>query len=226
MKVKSIVVSFALLLSSELMASDRVLYEETTHNIPKIGVESEVYLGDRMLIQGHGSWRECITPKRTHQKSSMGFTVTYKANEPMCKTKPKDKGYWPTYELVPNSPNTSVIWKAKRNKSSICAKLAMGFKGYCIKKLPEDAVVERVTFVYSDNTFQQSMEYAGRSGDILKFNYSEFTDGFAREAFTREFQVDLTDGNVAAYKGAIVEIIDATNVQIRYKVIRNFSSEL
>ena len=47
---------------------------------------------------------------------------------------------------------------------------------------------------------------------------------FLRESFSREFQVDLTEGNVAAYKGAIIEVIDATNVQIKYKVIRNFSS--
>jgi len=60
----------------------------------------------------------------------------------------------------------------------------------------------------------------------LKFNYSEFTDGFAKQGFTREFQIDLLEGNIAAYKGAIIEIIDATNVQIKHKVIRNFSSDL
>jgi|TARA_B100001964_G_scaffold237736_1_gene301823 hypothetical protein len=34
------------------------------------------------------------------------------------------------------------------------------------------------------------------------------------------------DPKFAAYKGAIIEIIEATNVQIKYKVIRNFSSDL
>ena len=77
-------------------------------------------------------------------------------------------------------------------------------------------------FIYSENTFQQSIEYAGRDGDNLRFTYSEFTDGFARQAFTREFQVDYSKGDVAAYKGAIIKIHDATNVNIVYEVIRNF----
>ena len=36
----------------------------------------------------------------------------------------------------------------------------------------------------------------------------------------------LSEGNIAAYKGAIIEIVEATNVQIKYKIIRNFSSDL
>jgi len=44
----------------------------------------------------------------------------------------------------------------------------------------------------------------------------------ARQAFTRDFEIDLDEGNVAAYKGAILEIQEATNVGITYKVIRGF----
>lgn len=77
-------------------------------------------------------------------------------------------------------------------------------------------------FVYSVNTFQQTIEYGGRSGDVLKFTYSEFTDGFVRQAFTRDFQVDLSQGKIAAYKGAVIEIEAATNSSITYRVVRNF----
>ena len=96
---------------------------------------------------------------------------------------------------------------------------------YCIKNLSAEDIIQNETFVYKENSFQQTIEYAGRNGDILKLNYSEFSDGFARQAFTREFQVDLSEGNIAAYKGAIIEIVEATNVQIKYKVIRNFASD-
>ena len=77
----------------------------------------------------------------------------------------------------------------------------------------------------SSDTLQQSIEYAGKSGNILKFIYSEFYASRARDAFTREFQVDLSDGNVGAFKGAIFEILDADNTTITYKVVRNFPSE-
>ena len=77
-------------------------------------------------------------------------------------------------------------------------------------------------FIYQKDSFQQTIEYAGKSGNILKFVYSEFTEGLARDAFNREFQVDLNEGNVLAFKGALIEIESATNINIRYKVIRNF----
>ena len=95
----------------------------------------------------------------------------------------------------------------------------------CVKNLPKDAVEFGETFIYRPNSFQQAIEYAGKSGNNLKFVYSEFADGFSKQSFTREFQVDLTEGNVAAYKGAIIEIIEATNVTIKYKVIRNFAGK-
>ena len=79
-------------------------------------------------------------------------------------------------------------------------------------------------YVISSDALQQSIEYAGKSGDILKFVYSEFFASRARDAFTREFQVDLSEGNVGAFKGAIFEILDANNTTITYKLVRNFPS--
>ena len=68
------------------------------------------------------------------------------------------------------------------------------------------------------------IEYTGSNDDLLTFTYSEFRDSYAREALNREFQVDLGKGNIAGFKGVILETIEATNMSIRYKVIRNFQS--
>jgi len=66
------------------------------------------------------------------------------------------------------------------------------------------------------------LEYSGKSGSVLKFTYSEFIEGLARDAFTREFTVDLNEGNTGAYKGAVFEVLEATNANITYKIIRHF----
>ena len=211
-----------------LIASENTLYEETNYNKPDVGTETEVYLGDRMLTQQEGEWKECITPKKSYTKEQGGWTGIYKANQPICKKEYKSKDYLATY---PNASSRNgaiatnqVRWREKKGSYSLCQCTSRCV--YCIKNLSEDDVEAGETFIYSENSFQQTIEYAGRSDQILKFNYAEFTGGFARQAFSREFQVDLSNGNIAAYKGAIIEIIDATNVQIKYKVIRNFSSDL
>ena len=64
---------------SSAVAQDKTLYEEEVYNQPERGVETEVYLGDRMLTQQVGEWKECITPKRTYEKSSVGWTGLYKS---------------------------------------------------------------------------------------------------------------------------------------------------
>jgi hypothetical protein len=76
-----------------------------------------------------------------------------------------------------------------------------------------------------ESSMQRTIEYAGINGNLVKFIYSEFKDGMARDAFTREFTIDLSGDSVAAYKGAVFEVIKATNSTIEYKLIRNFPVE-
>ena len=65
------------------------------------------------------------------------------------------------------------------------------------------------------------IEYAGKSRDVLTFVYSEFNPPHPRLSFTREFRIDLSEGNVGVFKGAVFEVIEATNTTITYKVIRH-----
>lgn len=78
------------------------------------------------------------------------------------------------------------------------------------------------TYIIANNSLQRTIEYAGRSGEILNFIYSEFKNGMARDAFTREFAIDLSESNVGAFKGAVFEVLEATNATITYKMIRHF----
>ena len=222
-KINWLLVIIVLSISSASQA--KTLYEHTTYNKPDLGVENEVYLGDRMLVQQVGEWKECITPHKTYSVDKFGTNAIYKGGEPMCKKELSDKKnyYWPNYN---NSGGflLKVRWKERKGKYSLCQTSGM-MTAMCVKNLTKNDVEMGETFIYSANSFQQTIDYAGRNGDILKFNYAEYTDGFARQAFTREFQIDLNEGKIAAYKGAIIEVIEATNIQIKYKLIRNFSSD-
>ena len=102
-----------------------------------------------------------------------------------------------------------------------CLKI-MGMNNHCVKKLSSDDFKYENVFISQENSMQRVIEYAGKKGTIVKFIYSEFKDNMIRNAFTREFEVDLNEGNVVAYKGAIMEIIEATNATITYKVVRHF----
>lgn len=74
--------------------------------------------------------------------------------------------------------------------------------------------------------FQQTLIYSGRIGNKINIAYREFSNNFARPAFNNDVEYDLNESMVIGYKGAEIEIIEATNRTIKYKVIRNFNAAL
>ena len=71
--------------------------------------------------------------------------------------------------------------------------------------------------------FKQEFIYNGKVGSGIKFIYREFVDNTARPAFTQDLQYDLSEGNIVGFKGLRIEIINASNTKIDYKVLSNFN---
>lgn len=215
----------AIAVHANAVAGDKIMYQEITDNKPEIGISTTVYLGDRMLQQRRGQYQECIIPKFSSEaKDLLGVNhFVVKANEPICRPSLNEKKYIAnTYHNYFNSAGGG-FGDYKINYKPIGSRnFKLCSQGLCTDDMDLSQIDSSPFFVYSINTFQQTIEYGGRSGDVLKFTYSEFTDGFSRQAFNREFQVDLSQGKVAAYKGAVIEIESATNSSITYKVVRNF----
>lgn len=225
--MKIVIVGLFFFITSAVFANDeRELYVRVANSFPEVGVVTERYLGDRLMMGASGEWRECITPTNTLIGGSWGYVTEYRGGIPICKKRPGDKHYIPDYANRTKGETAftmSVQLKTEKNGLKLCL-VANGISADCVKNLTEDDVLQSEKFVVDKNIMQQSLEYSGKRGNVLTFIYAEFKDGMAREAFTREFTVDLAEGNIAAYKGAIIEVINATNVQIEYKIIRHFPS--
>lgn len=78
--------------------------------------------------------------------------------------------------------------------------------------------------VQSSDSFQQTLIYSGRIGGKIRIGYREFSGDAARPAFNNEAEYDLNDSKVIGYKGAKLEVIEATNEFIKYRVLRNFNN--
>ena len=233
--MKILLITLSLMVFS-INAQEVPLYEQITSNVPELNEKTEVYLGDRMLEQRTGDYRECIIHKKTYERKlsrGQGIWIA-KADQPICKKDADSKYYFAITNQDQNSHEKSHIIAAKLKDRNNSYEIHFGTTNepfttpWFPRKLrfkninKDDIEINDRWFIYQKDSFQQTIEYAGKSGNILKFVYSEFTQGLARDAFTREFQVDLNEGNVLAFKGALIEIENATNINIRYKVIRNF----
>ncbi|HEY8948691.1 MAG TPA: hypothetical protein VIM56_07380 [Rhizomicrobium sp.] len=83
------------------------------------------------------------------------------------------------------------------------------------------AVHRSVTRVEPGN-FQQQLIYEGSVGNELRLSYREFHGDFARPAFTQDLTFDLAAGKTVGVKGARLEVLDVSNVGIRYRVLQPF----
>ena len=72
-------------------------------------------------------------------------------------------------------------------------------------------------------SFKQKFIYNGRVDNAVKFIYREFDEGVNRSTFQQDLQYDLSESNIIGFKELRLEVIEATNQNITYKVLNNFS---
>lgn len=224
--MKRLILLTALLLpftSFSVLADEPKLYSVSNENIPTIGEVLTLYMGDKMMVQRTGRYLPCYKANVRQEVQSKQHVIIEK-DALFCREAPDSKHYlaqdvnvWTMgYEL-----EGMLNLKRGKKTSKVCLTSIM-----CFEKVSNDifaTLFDQGNFLaIEDDSLQQSIEYSGKSGSVLTFTYSEYKDKMARDAFTREFKVDLNDGKVAGFKGAVFEVISVDNVQIEYKVIRHF----
>lgn len=90
--------------------------------------------------------------------------------------------------------------------------------------IPPSMIRETTVWEASKGNFQKQLLYTGKTGATIHLSYREFLDSMARPAFTQDLIFDLNDGNVIGFRGARFEIIEASNLLIKYKMISKFSN--
>ena len=73
----------------EIQAQEKPLYTTLNDHIPQIGNEMTLYLGDQMMVQRNGQYKECFIPKTKLQVGWRGENYEFIPNKPVCK-KQKD----------------------------------------------------------------------------------------------------------------------------------------
>lgn len=74
---------------------------------------------------------------------------------------------------------------------------------------------------------QQVIVYSGLAKSELKILYREYVNDFARASFFQDatYEYSPPGSTKIKFKGAELEVLDATNTEIKYKVISGFTGE-
>lgn len=70
-----------------------------------------------------------------------------------------------------------------------------------------------------ENAFRAEMIYSGMSGETIRTVYREYSGTFIRAAFTQELQYDLSQDSTIAYRSIRIEVLEASNSRLRFRVV-------
>jgi hypothetical protein len=132
---------------------------------------------------------------------------------------------------IPKDPNALLVREEGPEKKSVLFHIYPDGKinrGWCLidGTVPlQGSWTKEQLFIKSknpsrgDNSFRSQIIYSGITGNTVKAVYREFSNDYARPAFTQELQYNLDESNVISYKSIKIKIIKATNSEIEFSVV-------
>lgn len=192
---------------------------------PALNVEVTAMVGDNMLQQGKYEEVDAISLRETVKVGTIG-TYTFSPGH-YVKRGQNSKGEFYNQSTLPGSGNVTTgaitdpfeTLLLEPDGKTLCGVSVFGAK---VCKNDVDVRRAKVPNLTAD-AFQQTLIYSGRVGDKINVGYREFSGNIARPAFNNDVEYDLGDSKQIGYKGALIEIVEATNRHIRYVVRQNFN---
>ena len=198
----------------------------TEISTPAIGKISTAYVGDELVKQGKFFERDAI---KISQPLKVGLLGAYTLMPGFYAKTGEDRES--EFYLPDSGPDAGMIQKGMlsdppksvqlhKNENRICV-----ITVFNVATCAESRGVTRTRrLVLSEDSFQQTLIYSGKVGNKINIGYREFSNSHARPAFNNDVEYDLNESKVIGYKGAKIEVIEANNQFIKYKVMQNFNA--
>lgn len=220
---KSILLALMLLIGGCASPDYNYTAKQVDISEPPLDVVNIAYVGDVMLKQGKYAEHDAIY--LPHMVETSWTYDVYPGYYLKQGEDDNSETYLPSNEADGGRVDKAALadpWQAimaYKNKPTLCV-----ITVFSAMVCESHASFERVNKpVLSANSFQQTLIYSGKVGNKVNIGYREFSNNQARPAFNNDVEYDLDSSRIIGYKGARVEILEATNEMIKYKVIRNFN---
>lgn len=183
--------------------------------VPEIGATSTAGVGEHLLTQGYGfNTASIFVP----EDQKMGDVVILKGKYASSGAKAEYAGFRGVNlrNIATGTETRGSIYlfsKDKGTRNACISRTVCGELNYSL---------DRNTTIGGKKSFQRTLIYSGKIGDKITLGYREFTNDFARPAFSNDVVYDLSASTIVGYKGARLEVLQANNTEITYKVIADF----
>jgi hypothetical protein len=217
-----------ILMSCSGVKKNIVIPETYTKIIPELNEIRNAEIGNTVVYREKGHKNDAIEITKTFNIKLDGvFKIVEEGNIFINQYNTNEYNFYISSSVsefgiaIPRSGNNPLIY----TKSDIDGIYTTGFiyNGLNLIRPKEqiEYIQTKVTTKKKDY-FKQEFIYNGRVGDALKFIYREYLNDYARPAFTQDLQYDLSENKTIGFRGMRIEIINASNTKIEYKVLNYF----
>ena len=190
---------------------------------PPIGQVATASLGDHMLTQGIMVQQDALYIDGRYNMSGNEVTSGYFAKqgedevyEQYKISNDVDAGKV-TKGLLKDPPALLVV---RKEDQALCVMTIYNYVNSCTTDVP----YQKTNWATANkNNFQQTLLYNGKVGNKINIGYREFSSDTARPAFNNDVEYDLSQSKEIGYKGALINVIEANNKEIKYKVVKGFN---
>ena len=200
-------------------------------DIPPINTVQTAELGDTVVSKGKITTFDAIQLQNEISAGDGVFIKKFTIPPQNLVAKNEDKK-WTYYNaqnmtsydaILGTSPVYGGLKISKEKKKNQFEERIYGGNYSVSLKPKQDPIYEFIIVEdFNQPGFKQELIYNGRVDNHVKFLYRELSNNMMRAPFTQEVQYDLNDGNTIGFKGVRIEIIEATNTTLKYKVLNSF----
>ena len=196
----------------------------TLHDVslPSLNVRTTAELGERLLMQGQGMQTDVLTVQSLSGKFAEINNATF------CRTTPGDDRFFSfdkravrLLNFLGGTRSYVNIVRFQPNHGEVCIR---DIWSGCFDRNKTSFSYQQNALCAHPNSLQRIIEYNGRSGDTLNFTYREYRGSRMVAPITQNFYMDILESNQITYKGARLLVESASNQQIAYRVLRNFTA--
>ncbi len=190
---------------------------------PPVGTEASVRPGEPLLVHAR-VYSHATLDLMTPLRKPAGLLAGYEIPAQSMKAAYRQDGV--TYFTAEDMLRTDLLYGARSVIGGLCQRdgdpaLSVWMTpGQCIGRL-DPQPDWHISEAYSPRRPSLIMEliYAGRTGDTVRLLYREYSNALLRDGYTQDISYDLSETSVLAFLDAEIEVLEATNAKLRYRVI-------
>lgn len=222
MKLRPAAVMIALLLAGSAASAQVPETAPTVRSIPDLGVETEAEVGQAMVLRESlvtATSLRVLNEVRSESMGGLGRLVLYPGVYRLDHVNDKGRFYRAERGVglrqlgLTDRVEGGILIPPEPQGVPTAYQVALLGTGYA--KAP-DVKLEAV----DQSGFRRELIYSGVAQRVVNLTYREFTNDFARPAFTQELKYDLNEGTEIGFRGARLEILKATNTSVTFKLIK------